>query len=460
VTRILCPLAFVLALVAVRPAFADPTPAQLEAAKKAFVEGKALHDQGKLNDAVEKFKESYKLSKNSLLLYNIGFTLDELKNAGLALVYYRRFLSDAPKDATQRAEVTERVKVLEKEISEIDLDTQAGSAAAPPPETTKPTTPGKVEAPSETGEPKGPFKPAGTYKAEDVIHQVVAEAPPGKPLDLSASIPLDSGFSIVLYYRGANESNYTARPMHWRLRELVGRIPAAKMAGGSMSYYLEVKDQTGNVVTRSGKSTEPNLVDIEASAPPRYYQETRDEPAPTTPTKGTDENPLGGNGSGNSEQPGTPEGPQPTGWLEVGSKKFTITKWSATGATVALFAVSIVFAAQAADQANQLKLDAGQSTQTGQPCVEPCHSFDGYDANLQSVGQRDQTLSRVAFGVGVVGLGVAGYYWYRQLFGSHAAAKTEPNAPNAPQPAHDELGWIIVPAAGDGFTGAAAAVRF
>ena len=55
-----------------------PTPAQIEKAKKAFQEGKKLHEQKKLPEAIEKFKESYNLSKNPLLLYNIGLTMDEM----------------------------------------------------------------------------------------------------------------------------------------------------------------------------------------------------------------------------------------------------------------------------------------------------------------------------------------------------------------------------------------------
>jgi tetratricopeptide (TPR) repeat protein len=91
-----------------------PTAEQLEAAKKAFAEGKAFHDQGKLPEAIEKFKESYRLSRNPVLLYNIALTLDENKQTDNALFYYRKFLSDAPQDASQRPTVTEKVKTLEK----------------------------------------------------------------------------------------------------------------------------------------------------------------------------------------------------------------------------------------------------------------------------------------------------------------------------------------------------------
>ena len=105
------------ALAPTRVAHADdkpPTPEQMEQAKKAFGEGKALHDQGKLAEAIEKFKESYRLSKRPQLLYNIAFTMDEAKQ-DLALFYYEKYLKDAPADAGQRPSVTDRVKALEQQ---------------------------------------------------------------------------------------------------------------------------------------------------------------------------------------------------------------------------------------------------------------------------------------------------------------------------------------------------------
>ena len=103
-------------ITSVSPAHADdpqPTTEQLEQAKKAFGEGKALHDAGKLTEAIDKFKESYRLSRNPVLLYNIGLTLDEAGQKDTALFYYRKFLSDAPQTAGQRPTANERVKLLE-----------------------------------------------------------------------------------------------------------------------------------------------------------------------------------------------------------------------------------------------------------------------------------------------------------------------------------------------------------
>ena len=94
----------------------NPTPAQIEKAKKAFLAGKKAFDAGDFPEAITKFKESYNLSKNPVLLYNIAFANDQAGMEDIALFYYRKFLTDAPEDAAQRDEVTTRVGVLAKKF--------------------------------------------------------------------------------------------------------------------------------------------------------------------------------------------------------------------------------------------------------------------------------------------------------------------------------------------------------
>ena len=53
----------------------------------------------RLPEAIEKFKESHRLSKNPVLLYNIGLVMEESDMGDLALMYYRRFLKEAPDTA-------------------------------------------------------------------------------------------------------------------------------------------------------------------------------------------------------------------------------------------------------------------------------------------------------------------------------------------------------------------------
>ena len=454
--RIILSLALGLAVVApLGAAHADPpSQADLEAAKKAFEAGKALHDAGNLAGAIDKFKESYRLSKNPLLLYNIGFTMDEAGKADEALLYYNKFLSDAPAGAPQRAQVQDRVKTLEKQ--RLDADLNGTSTSSTTTTTTQPTS----ETPTK-------IKPAGTYGAKDFQHQTVDEAPPGKPLDISAYVPPDSGFKVTLFFRGSGEATFTAKPMKWHYHELVARIPAAKMQGNSIQYYIEVKDASGNEVTRSGKATSPNLVNIDPGATAKFYPDLQDDGSEMSMTDiahhDNEDNPLG-NSQDNHQQPDQPnsvvaptepEHPLPpgVGFRDVGSKKFEYAKWGTTGGAVAFVGLGIAFSAMAHSQASSLQFDATHDD-NGNTCTAPCRPFDSYDKSLQDAGHRDQTISDITFGVGVAAAVVAGYFWYREL--TH---KKHGEVGMAKHADPDEA-WLIAPSVGAGYTGAAAAVRF
>lgn len=449
-TRII-PLALFLALLAPAPAFADdppPTPEQIEAAKKAFGEGKKLHEQGKHAEAIEKFKESYRLSKNPLLLYNIGFTMDEAKEADMALFYYRKFLKEAPAEAEQRVAVTERVKVLELQFN---------------------PNPTPTEAPPTAVQPDGPkqplvIKPAGTYSATDFEHQPIDTAPPAKPLDVTAFVPEDSGFAVTLFFRTAGEGKFTSKPMKWRYKELVARIPAPKMIGNAVQYYIEVKDTAGVVVTRAGKSTSPNLVNLEAGATPRFYPDlTEDGEAVLTETelrkRDDEDDPLSRGKKVEEKKPDDepvisgPPPPPGNGFSDVGSSKFTYAKWGSTGVAVALVGLSVVFYIQAGNYSRAVEDDP---TACGSP---PCAVYDSYAEDLANTGKRYQTMSKVAFGVGVAATAVASYFWFKE-YRAKQRGELKLSAKNTSSPA---TSWDVAPVLGDregGYFGAAAARRF
>lgn len=452
-------IALALALVMFAPlaAYADdppPTPEQIEQAKKAFVEGKKLHESGKHAEAIEKFKESYRLSKNPLLLYNIGFTMDEAKEADMALFYYRKFLKEAPAEAEQRPSVVERVKVLEQQFN---------PNPTPDPVGTKPTKP-------DPG-PKAPIviKPLGTYSATDFEHQVIETAPPAKPLDITAFVPEDSGFAVTLHFRTAGEGKFTSKAMKWRYKELVARVPAPKMIGNAVQYYIEVKDTAGNVVTRNGKATSPNLVNLEAGATPRFYPDlTDDGDAAVSATdirkRDNEDDPL--NRNKKIKPPDEPVavvvGPPPppgNGFRDVGSQKFRYTKWGSTGAAVALVGLSVVFFVQAGNYARALEDDA-DSCVSGM-VMQPCRNYDQYASDVQATGRRYQTMSNVTFGIGVAAVAVAGYFWYREYAAKKRGELNVSTKKGPPSP--ETTSWGVAPMIGNGvtgFLGAAAARQF
>ena len=443
----------------------DPAPSkeQLEQAKKAFGEGKALFDEGKYAEAVDKFKESYRLSRNPVLLYNIGYALDQAGQRDKALFYYRKFLADAPPSAAQRKDVTKRVQVIEKENLEADLN-----GTSTPTTTTQNAT---TTTTAKTEEPKKEIKvkPAGTYSEKDFQHQLVESAPPGKPLDITAFVPEDSGFTVTLYYRGSGDAKFVAKPMKWRYKELVSRVPAAKVAGSSIQYYIEVKDQAGNQVAKSGKSTSPNLVNVEAGATPRFYPDLTDDGeqamTATQQKKHDEEDPLGkGDGGGTAKQEVDTEGQEqqektegPTepvtpgnGLKDVGSTKFEQAKWISTGAAGVFVGLSVFSYIMGKKQADNLLTD---STSCGMP---PCRMFDkDYDLAVQDAGKRYNTINTISTVFGVAAVGVAGYFWYREL-----TAKKRGEMKVSKKSGSPETTWAVTPNVSEGYMGAAAAARF
>lgn len=442
--RSILALAIALAVIAPATAFADePTPAQLEKAKKAFGEGKKYFEKGDFPEAVQKFKESYTLSKNPVLLYNIGFANESAGMDDIALFYYRKFLTDAPADAAQRGEVLERVKVLEKKF-------QSGA-------TTEPVKTEPVKAEPAKAEPVK-IKPAGTYSETDFQHEAVFAAPPKKPLDVTAYVPEDSGFQVTLHYRTAGEGKFTIKPMKWRYKELVARIPPEKMLGDSLQYYIEVKDQAGAVVTRAGKSTSPNLVTIEVGAPVRFYPDFSEDGEVQTQAETTaddlEEDPLTGRKKTVKPDPAQLEyQPEVTGtgngFRDVGSSKFKYMKWGSTATAGVMLGLSVVLHISAGNYATALEDD---SLMCGAP---PCRMFDQTAADWEAAGKRNQTLSRVTLGVGIGVAAVAGYYWYKEL-----TAKKRGELKASSKSTSPEMSWIVAPSISDDFAGAAAAARF
>jgi tetratricopeptide (TPR) repeat protein len=450
-------LGLALSFTTVHVAHADdppPSAADLDKAKKAFAEGKKLHEAKKLPEAIEKFKESYRLSKNPLLLYNIGLTMEEAGMEDLALMYYRRFLKEAPADATQRPTVEVSVKAIEKKLN------LGGTAPTPPtgPDTSKPN-PNK--------EPKAPvvIKPPGTYKEDSFQHQVVDSAPPGKPLDITASVPEDSGFVVTLYFRTAGEGKWTPKVMKWRYRELVARIPAPKMIGKAVQYYIEAKDSTGASIAKSAKSTSPNQVLLEAGVAARFYPDMSDDgdakpsSAKDVAKSDTDDDPI------NKRRPVKKDddivvNPNPTtpgnGFMDAGSSKFTKVKYGTTIASGTLIAFGVLSYVQALKYASALETD---SAECGAP---PCRKFntatpvDNYAQGVEKTGKRWQTFFKVGTGVGIATGVVAGYFWYKEM-----KAKGRGEMKVSKSAKKDETSsWIVVPAIGESTAGATAAVRF
>lgn len=381
--RIVRGLAFAVATVFTVPLAAaedpPPTPEQLAAAKVAFNESNALYKAGKLVEAIAKLEESYRLSRNAILLYNIGKIYDKVGQPDKVLFYYRKFLREAPANAPLRDEATTR-------IGELDTAPVADVAVEPDPP---------------------PVLPTSKYSPADFKHQVIDSVRPGKPVDVIASIPADSDLAVTLFYRRTGDEKFIAEPMKRQATDLVARIPETQVVGNWLHYYIEVRDPAGTLITRSGKPTSPNLVNIEADV--------------TVLTPRTPDDPL-------RDRPAEPTEPLRPG------------KWIASAAAVGFIAGGVVFYARAKKQHDLIVVDANSC---GAP---PCREFDaGYAEGVESRGVLFDRLHKVSIALAVGSIGLSGYLWYREF-----------KRPKKPA----EVQLSVAPAFSTDFVGAAMAAEF
>ena len=216
-------------------------------AKEHYRLGLDAYKTGKYPEAIKELKKAYLLKRLPALLLNIGATYRKMNDVENAVYYYKKYLAEAP-EAKDRGEVEKTLAELEHEKPGAGAAASSASAAAEP------------SAPSES-----PAPPATT----EWKHTPVDAAPPDQPLDVRVQMPVQKGVKVYVYYRGAGQSDFNQVLMRRHGGEKVGRIPADAMAGKSLQYYVEGKDDKGNVVKSFGSSSDPNIVRIDSSAAPQ-----------------------------------------------------------------------------------------------------------------------------------------------------------------------------------------------
>ncbi|MBK9072995.1 MAG: hypothetical protein IPL79_18640 [Myxococcales bacterium] len=377
---------------------ADP----LVLAKEAFGAGKAMFDAGEYPAAVEKFKEAYRLSKNPLLLYNIGLTYEKLGEDERAIFYYKKFLTDAPADAAPRGDAETRQAALEEKLN---------------PKKTK-------RRPSE-------------YTAEtDYQHDLVEELPPGKPADFEVGVPSNARWSITLFYRPAGKSVWKRVRFTASEDDLwYARVPASAIRGTALQYYIEVKANDGTVLTRTGGLTSPNIIAISEDAAPMMLE------APAKPAKrkrgGDDDDGEEDDGEGDGESEdddyaARDDGPRSgsAGFLTPGTKSFNKTKWTVTAIGAGGLTLGLTFAILAGNKASKLEGIAARSRGTACDGGPPCEQWSTEYRDMAKSGARLEGYAKVGLGIGIVGAAVAGYYWYKDI--SSAEKKKAPRAALVP----------------------------
>ena len=86
-------------------------------ARQLFLSGQRAFVEGRFEDALFNFKQSYSLSGRPALLYNIGAAQDRLRRSRDALDSFEQYLDLAP-DADNAREVRARVELLRTELEQ------------------------------------------------------------------------------------------------------------------------------------------------------------------------------------------------------------------------------------------------------------------------------------------------------------------------------------------------------
>lgn len=110
-------------------AIASGDARQEQAARDAFTIGRTAYEGGDYQLAYDKFKESFQLSHEPALLYNIASALQGLKRPHDAAEALRSFLRLQPNDP-DRGKIEQRIATLEEEQRMLDVERKKAEEAA------------------------------------------------------------------------------------------------------------------------------------------------------------------------------------------------------------------------------------------------------------------------------------------------------------------------------------------
>jgi len=133
---------------------AQAADAATEEARRHYLKGNQFFDVGRWDEAAEEYEKGYAIRNDPSFLYNMAQACRRKGDARRAIDLYKNYLMKAPK-SPQRAEVEDRIRVLQKQVEDADAAARAGgpsSSLAP-----APTTPASAAQPMPP-----PAQPAAT----------------------------------------------------------------------------------------------------------------------------------------------------------------------------------------------------------------------------------------------------------------------------------------------------------
>jgi hypothetical protein len=89
----------------------EATDDREEEARALFLAGRTAYENGHFEDALERFREAYRLSGRAALLFNIGTTAERLRRDQEAIEAFEQFLAAQP-DAENAAQIRARIRIL------------------------------------------------------------------------------------------------------------------------------------------------------------------------------------------------------------------------------------------------------------------------------------------------------------------------------------------------------------
>jgi hypothetical protein len=395
-------------------------------AKEHYKLGLDAYKAGKYPEAIKELKKAYLLKRLPALLLNIGATYRKMNDLDNAAYYYKKYLAEAP-DAKDRGEVERTVAEIEKEKPGAGANASAAGGDSSPSESA---------APPATAEWK---------------HTPIDAAPPDQPLDVRVQMPVSKGVKVYVYYRGAGQADFNQVLARRHGGEKVGRIPSDAMSGKSVQYYVEGKDDKGNVVKSFGSASDPNIVRIDQSAAPQVvaaaggggkadsaHEDLDDEAAPITGEIAEKPKKHKGERSGFEHTRTSALGPVAWSGLAV----------AAVG--VASFAVGSYFLYQAKSYSDVLTSDSQYRDMSGNPYKFTDPQASPYDdKTVEARGKRDDAIG---IGLTVVG-GVLAVGGVAMIVVDQVVLK------NRPVEKARNTAWLL-PVAGPGTAGVAGGITF
>ena len=104
--------AVLLLAVASPPALAADESADARAAKAHYEKAQGLYDQGAYDEAIVEYREAYRLKPHPNTLYNIAQAYERLLDYAQSVIWFERYLAEAPEDASERVIVENRLRIL------------------------------------------------------------------------------------------------------------------------------------------------------------------------------------------------------------------------------------------------------------------------------------------------------------------------------------------------------------